>query len=147
MSTRPQTVGYALADSPAGLAAWIVEKLQAWSDCAGHPENAFTRAEILDLVSVYWLTDTAVSSARLYWESFPDAAEQAAQDAARVPIAVPMGGSIFPADMLRPSRRWAARRYGDIRHWAELDRGGHFPAAEVPDLFVAQLREFFALVR
>ncbi|MFJ4427573.1 epoxide hydrolase family protein [Streptomyces bobili] len=146
MSTRPQTVGYALLDSPVGLCAWIVEKLQAWSDCDGVPENALTRDRILDTVTLYWLTATAASSARLYWEGFPDAAEQSGWRAPQ-PVATPTGGTVFPADMLRPSRRWAERRYPNLRYWSEPDRGGHFPAAEQPDLFTAELRAFFDLIR
>ncbi|MGX1851715.1 epoxide hydrolase family protein [Streptomyces sp. NPDC055299] len=146
MSTRPQTLGYALLDSPAGLCAWIVEKFRAWTDCGGHPENALTRDEMLDNVTLYWLTATAASSARLYWESFPDAAEQSGRTAIDT-VATPTGGSIFPKDMLRPSRRWAERRHTDIRYWNELERGGHFAAFEQPELFVNELRAFFGLFR
>jgi hypothetical protein len=138
-STRPQTVGYGLVDSPAGQAAWIVEKFWAWMDCDGHPENVLTRDELLDNVMLYWLTGTAASSARMYWESFTRPGFE--------PVAVPTGCSIFPKEIMRISRRWAATRFTDIRYWNELDRGGHFAAFEVPDVFVAELRAFFALVR
>jgi pimeloyl-ACP methyl ester carboxylesterase len=138
-STRPQTVGYGLVDSPAGQAAWIVEKFWAWTDCDGHPENVLTRDELLDNVMLYWLTATAASSARLYWESF----EHPGFD----PVSVPTGCSIFPREIMRMSPRWAASRFTDIVYWNELDRGGHFAAFEQPGLFVDELRSFFRLVR
>ncbi|MFC7549776.1 epoxide hydrolase family protein [Plantactinospora sp. GCM10030261] len=146
MSTRPQTLGYSLMDSPAGLCAWIVEKFRAWSDCAGHPENVFTRDELLDNVTLYWLTGTATSSARLYWESFKQV-QSWFTDSTSDTVDVPTGCTIFPKDLPRPSRRWAAKRYPDIRHWGEPDRGGHFAAYERPELFVAEVRAFFRLVR
>ncbi|MFI5587612.1 epoxide hydrolase family protein [Amycolatopsis sp. NPDC051758] len=140
-STRPQTVGYGLLDSPAGLCGWLVEKFHAWSD--GFP---FTRDELLDDVTLYWLTGTAASSARLYWESIRKVQKWFAE-ATDDTVDVPVGCSIFPAEMPRPSRRWAARRYPDIRHWNELERGGHFAAYEQPELFVDEVRTFFRLVR
>jgi epoxide hydrolase len=147
-STRPQTLGYGLVDSPAALCSWIVEKFRAWSDCAGHPENAVTRDEMLDDVTLYWLTASGASSARLYWESLHDVAEVFAGTADKIePVTVPAGCSIFPKEVPRVSRRWAERRFTDIRHWNELDRGGHFAALEQPGLFVDELRAFFRLVR
>jgi pimeloyl-ACP methyl ester carboxylesterase len=145
-STRPQTLGYALNDSPAGLAAWIVEKFHAWSDCDGHPENAFTRDELLDDVSLYWLTGTATSSARLYWESIRQVQAIFTSGGAE-PIDVPTGCSVFPKENPRPSRRWAAKRFTDIRYWNEPARGGHFAALEQPEVFVDDARAFFRLVR
>jgi pimeloyl-ACP methyl ester carboxylesterase len=138
-STRPQTVGYGLVDSPAGLCGWIVEKFWSWTDCDGHPENVLSRDELLDNVMLYWLPATGASSARLYWESF------AARDFS--PIDVPAGASIFPKEIFRISERWARTRFTDLRYWNELDRGGHFAAFEQPELFVAELRAFFGLVR
>ena len=138
-STRPQTVGYGLVDSPAGQCAWIVEKFWAWTDCDGHPENALTRDELLDNVMLYWLPATGASSARLYWESF----SQVNTD----PVDVPTGCSIFPKEIIRVSRRWAETRFTDIRYWNELDKGGHFAAFEQPASFVGELRAFFRLVR
>ena len=146
MTTKPQTVGYALTDSPTGLCAWIVEKFASWTDSGGRPETVLTRDEMLDTVTLYWLTRTATSSARLYWESFREVGEwfsTATSDTVRVPT----GCSIFPKEMPRPSRRWAANRYTDIRHWGEPARGGHFAAFEQPDLFADELRTFFRLVR
>jgi epoxide hydrolase len=138
-STRPQTLGYGLVDSPAGQAAWILEKFWAWSDCDGHPENIFTRDELLDNVMLYWLPAAAASSARLYWESLADFVTE--------PVTVPMGAAIFPKEIIRPSRRWAERRYADIRRWTEFDHGGHFAAMEQPIPFVTDVRAFFRLVR
>ena len=145
-STRPQTLGYGLADSPVGQCAWIVEKLRAWTDGDGPPEAAIPRERILDAVTLYWLTGTATSSARLYWESFATV-QSWFTDAVPDTVDVPTGCSIFPAEMPRPSRRWAARRFPDIRHWHELPRGGHFAALEQPALFVDELRAFFRTVR
>ena len=119
-STRPQTVGYGLVDSPAGQAGWILEKFWAWTDCDGHPENVLTRDELLDNVMLYWLPATGASSARLYWESF----NQGSLD----DVAVPMGASIFPKEIMRTSRRWAEKRFKNIVHWNVLEKGGHFLA-------------------
>jgi pimeloyl-ACP methyl ester carboxylesterase len=138
-STRPQTLGYGLVDSPAAQCAWIVEKFWAWTDCDGHPENVLTRDELLDNVMLYWLTGSGASSARLYWESFTRGN--------RGPVEAPMGASIFPHEIFRPSRRWAERRFKDIRYWNELDKGGHFAAFEQPDLYVNEVRTFFDLVK
>jgi pimeloyl-ACP methyl ester carboxylesterase len=145
-STRPQTIGYSLVDSPAGLCAWIVEKLRAWTDCDGHPENALTRDEILDDVMLYWLPRTGASSARLYRESIAQVNEWITGTTTDV-VTVPTGCSIFPKELHRPSRRWAQKRFLDIRYWNEPDRGGHFAAFEQLDLFVDEVRAFFALVR
>jgi epoxide hydrolase len=145
-STRPQTIGYSLADSPAGLCAWIVEKFWAWTDCDGHPENAVTRDELLDNLMLYWLPRTGASSARLYWESIRQVNEWISGETTDT-VDVPTGCSIFPKEIQRPSRRWAEKRFLDIRHWNELDRGGHFPALEQPELFVGELRAFFRQLR
>jgi pimeloyl-ACP methyl ester carboxylesterase len=138
-STRPQTIGYLLLDSPVGLCAWILEKFWSWTDTDGDPVRALGADRILDNVMLYWLTGTGASSARMYWESF--------QRRERVPVEVPTGVSIFPKEIFRPSRRWAERRYKNIVHWDELDRGGHFAAFEQPELFVDQLRTFFRAAR
>jgi pimeloyl-ACP methyl ester carboxylesterase len=136
--TRPQTLGYALEDSPAGLAAWIVEKFAAWSDCDGDVERSFTKDQLLTNVMAYWVTGTATSSVRLYYEM-----RQAGRDA--VParrIEVPTGIANYPAEITAMPRRWVEHRY-NLVHWAELPRGGHFAAMEVPDVFVDDLRTFF----
>ena len=145
-ATKPQTLGYALVDSPVGLCAWIVEKFWSWTDCDGHLDNVLTRDEVLDDVTLYWLTATGASSARLYWESIKQVSEWFTQSNTDT-VAVPTGCSIFPKEVLRPSRRWAARRYTDIRHWHELEKGGHFAAFEQPDVFVDEVRAFFRQLR
>src|SRR6266700_2935240 len=141
-ATKPQTVGYGLVDSPVGLAAWIAEKFWSWTDCDGHLETVLTRDELLDNVMLYWLPGTGASSARLYWESFSQVSEWFTTSTADT-VAVPAGCSIFPKEIPRPSRRWAARRYTDIRYWHELDKGGHFAAFERPEAFVTEMRSFF----
>jgi epoxide hydrolase len=135
-ATRPQTLGYGLTDSPVGQLAWIVEKFQGWSDCDGHPENIFTKDQLLDTVTLYWLTASAASSARLYWHSFLNQNFEA--------IVVPAGCSLFPKELFRPSRRWAETRLKNIVYWTELDKGGHFAAMEQPALFVEEIRCCFA---
>jgi len=134
-STRPQTLGYGLVDSPAGQAAWILEKFWSWTDCDGHPENVLTRDELLDNVMLYWLPGTAASSGRLYWESFASPPMD--------PVKVPVGCSIFPKEIFRCSRRWAEKHYGGVLHWNELDKGGHFAAFERPETFVDEVRTCF----
>lgn len=139
-STRPQTLGYGLADSPAGQAAWILEKFWAWTDCQGHPENALGRDEMLDNIMLYWLPGTAASSARLYWESFnkPPMGE----------VQVPVGCSIFPKEIFRASERWARKHFGDkLVYFNELDSGGHFAAFEKPGLFADEVRACFRRLR
>lgn len=138
--TRPQTLGYGLADSPVGQCAWIVEKFFEWTDNDGTPEDAVDRDRLLDNVMLYWLTNSGASSARLYWESFSNPPLEVPQ--------VPVGASLFPREILRPSRRWVEAHYGDrLVHLAEHDRGGHFAAFEEPDLFVEDLRATFRHVR
>jgi epoxide hydrolase len=145
-ATRPQTIGYALVDSPVGLCAWIVEKFWAWTDNHGHPEDVLTRDELLDNVMLYWLPGTGASAARLYWESIRQVDAWISGPVTDT-VTVPTGCSIFAKELQRPSRRWAERRFLDIRHWHELDRGGHFAALEQPELFVDEVRSFFRLVR
>jgi pimeloyl-ACP methyl ester carboxylesterase len=138
-STRPQTLGYALADSPAGQAAWMLEKFWAWTDCDGHPEKVLSRDELLDNVMLYWVPGAAASSARLYWESF----SQPPMD----PVSIPVGCSIFPKEIFRSSRRWAEKRFEKLVYWNELERGGHFAAFEQPQVFVTEVRACFRKVR
>ncbi len=145
-STRPQTVGYGLVDSPVALCAWIVEKFWAWSDHGGRLDRVFSRDDLLDNVMLYWLPGTGASAARLYWESIRQVQALFRGPATDV-VAVPTGCSIFPKDNPRPSRRWAQQRFTDIRYWQELDRGGHFAAFEQPELFTDEVRAFFRLVR
>ena len=145
-ATRPQTIGYALVDSPVALAAWIVEKYFAWTDNDGRPEDAVPRRAILDTLTLYWLTRTGASSARLYWESIRQVDEWIAGEAG-APVDVPTGCTVLPREIQRPSRRWAARRFTDIRHWGEPPRGGHFAGLEQPAALAAELQAFFRLVR
>jgi pimeloyl-ACP methyl ester carboxylesterase len=140
--SKPQTLGFALMDSPAGLAAWIVEKFRAWSDCGGHPENVFTRDQLLTNISVYWFTGTITSSMRLYYETFKGG---------RVGflgkrIEVPTGVARFPKEIYRFPRSWVDKHY-NVTHWTVMPRGGHFAAMEQPVLFVEDVRKFFRTVR
>lgn len=140
-STRPQTVGYGLTDSPSGQAAWILEKFWAWTDCDGNPENVLGRDELLDNVMLYWVTATAASSARLYWQSFAPGR--------RTPhkVTIPTGVAVFPKEIVPPVRRWMEGTYTDIRHWSEMPKGGHFAAFEQPEAFVRDVRDFFGKLR
>jgi len=139
-ATRPQTLGYGLVDSPAGQAAWIYEKMWAWTDNRGTPEDALTPDEMLDNIMLYWLPGAGASSARLYWESF-------GAFGGSTKLELPVGVSIYPKEIFRPSRRWAERRMANIIHWNELDKGGHFAAWEQPDIFVNELRDCFRKLR
>ncbi len=134
-ATRPQTLGYGLADSPVGQLAWIVEKFHGWSDCNGDPESVFSRDHLLDNVMLYWLTNSAASSARLYWHSFRGFVEGQ--------VTVPTGCSLFPQEIMRMSRRWAESRYRNIVYWNEPAKGGHFAAMEQPEIFVDEVRRCF----
>ena len=127
--TRPQTVGFGLADSPAGLAAWISEKFHDWTD----PASVLTPDEVLDDISIYWFTNTGASSARLYWEDRRD-------DVRSRPVEVPTAFSMFRHDVEGPSRARAAERFTTIVRWSEVEQGGHFAAFERPELFVDELR-------
>jgi pimeloyl-ACP methyl ester carboxylesterase len=138
-ATRPQTLGYGLADSPVGQAMWIYEKFQAWSDNKGDPAEAISVDHMLDDISLYWLTDTAASSARVYFESF-------AKDFARMLIDLPVAVSIFKGDFFTPPKVWGDQTYSKLFYWNEVPKGGHFAALEQPELFVAELRKSFAQV-
>jgi epoxide hydrolase len=140
--TKPQTIGAALNDTPAGLLGWIVEKFRAWSDCDGDPESCFTRDQLITNVMVYWVTGTIASSARLYWES-----RHATAASGPLPyVEVPTGVARYPKEVLRWPRSWVEAQYRVV-HWAAMDRGGHFAAMEQPDLFVDDVRSFFRGIR
>jgi len=139
-TTRPQTLAYALADSPVGQAAWIYEKLKSWSDCEGDPSKVFSLDAMLDNIMMYWLTNSAASSARLYWESFTDGF------GARK-IGLPVGCSIFPKELYRAPRSWADACMSNLVHWNILDKGGHFAAFEQPAIFTAEMRNCFRSMR
>ena len=130
--TKPQSLGYGLADSPAMQLAWIIEKFQGWTGSGDTPEAVFDRDELLDNVTLYWLTNSGTSSARLYWESFANL------DLSPVPI--PASATIFPREIMQPSQRWMATRFADIRYFRRAETGGHFAALQVPELFVAEVR-------
>ncbi|HKA92547.1 MAG TPA: epoxide hydrolase [Acidimicrobiia bacterium] len=140
--TKPQTLGVALNDSPAGLLAWIVEKFRTWSDCDGHPENAFTRDQLITNVMTYWVTQTITSSVRLYWELQHAGSPPGAPEF----VEVPTGIARYPKEPIRLPRAWVERGY-NVTHWADMPRGGHFAAMEQPELFVDDLRTFFRTVR
>jgi len=138
-STRPQSLGYGLVDSPIGQAAWIMEKFWSWTDCNGHPENALSRDEMLDNVMLYWWPATGASSARLYWESF--------NSPPMLEVDVPVGVSVFPHEIFKSSKRWCEARYKQLAYHNVLDKGGHFAAFEQPELFVGEVREAFRAMR
>jgi microsomal epoxide hydrolase len=137
-SSRPQSLGYALNDSPAGLAAWLVEKYRAWSDCGGDPERAITRDEMLTLITLYWVTGTITSSMRLYHEF--RTGKEGLPPGRRVEC--PTGFADFPKEILRAPRQWVERAYNIVR-WTPMPRGGHFAALEQPDLLADDIRAFF----
>ena len=145
-ATRPQTLAYALNDSPVGQLAWIVEKFREWTDSAKVPEDAIDRDKILTIVSIYWLTQTAGSSAQFYYEGAP-AVRAAASGTPPPPISVPVGVAVFPKDLFVPIRRFADRDIATIARWTEFDRGGHFAALEQPELLTGDIRAFFRSLR
>ena len=138
-SIRPQTIGYALVDSPAALLTWVIEKFHAWTDHDGTLESVLSRDQLLDNLMLYWLPATGASAARLYWESFAEI-QALFRSGATDQIMVPTACSIFPRENPRPSRRWAERLFPDIRYWNEPSRGGHFAAFEQPALFLNEIR-------
>jgi len=136
--TRPQTLAYGLTDSPAGLAGWMVEKFRAWSDCDGELESAISRDELLTNISVYWMTGTANSASRIYYEAMRSGEFQPIADRINVPTAC----AIFPKETVRTPRAWAEHAWS-LQRWTEMPRGGHFAALEVPDLLVPDVRQFY----
>ncbi|NUP66572.1 MAG: alpha/beta fold hydrolase [Nonomuraea sp.] len=146
MATRPQTLGYSLLDSPAGLAAWLGEKFAAYADTRPEAGGGVSVSQQVDDIALYWLTGTGASSARWYWEAMRWVPRGAEEENAR-PVTVPTSCSLFPAEPWPTARRWAERRYHDLRSWHELDRGGHFPGLEQPDLLVSEIRAAFRTVR
>jgi pimeloyl-ACP methyl ester carboxylesterase len=140
--TKPQTLSYGLNDSPAGLAAWIVEKYRTWSDCGGDVESRFTKDELLTTVMIYWVTQSIGSSTRLYYETNrkPWDLKQGER------IEVPCGIASFPGENTVPLREWAERSY-NVQHWTDMPSGGHFAALEEPVNLVADIRDFFRPLR
>ncbi len=143
-ATRPQTIGYALSDSPAGLAAWIYAMFQDVSDSGGDTESVFSNDTMLDDIMMYWLPNTAASSARLYWEAMTEMRMGQARPGA---LALPTAISMFPGEKVRLSRAWAEKRFSTLVHFNELDHGGHFAAMEQPTAFVSEIRAGFRAMR
>ncbi|HYY56996.1 MAG TPA: epoxide hydrolase [Pyrinomonadaceae bacterium] len=141
-ATKPQTLSYGLNDSPAGLAAWIVEKFRAWSDCDGDIERRFTKDELLTNLTIYWATETINSSVRLYYESRRNPTPFKQGERVEVPTAL----AIFPKDIDQPPREWAERSY-NVKRWTRMPRGGHFAALEEPELLAEDIRAFFRPLR
>jgi pimeloyl-ACP methyl ester carboxylesterase len=140
--TKPQTLGYGLNDSPAGLAAWIVEKFRSWSDCGGNVETRFTKDELLTNVMIYWTTQSITSSTRLYCETMRSG--RFAATAGR--IEVPTAGAIFAKEIYKAPRKWVEATF-NLKHWSVFPKGGHFAALEEPKLLVDDVREFFRELR
>jgi len=140
--TKPQTLAYGLNDSPAGLAAWIVEKFRTWSDCNGVVERRFTKDELLTNIMIYWLTNTINSSCRFYYENRHHPWWLGKEER----ITTPTGVAVFPQEIIRPPREWAERVY-NIQRWTEMPRGGHFAAMEEPGLLVEDIQAFFRGLR
>lgn len=147
--TRPLTLGYALNDSPVGLAAWIVDKFYAWSDHRGDLQNSFTNDELLTNIMIYWVTQTMPSSTRLYFESrHRQARPTSMSDFSRSGPPAPLGFALFPKEINVPPRSWVKRQFGErMIHWTEMPRGGHFAAMETPGLLVDDIRAFQRAVR
>ena len=145
MVTRPQTIGYLLADSPTGTAAWMYEKIAAWTDSDGQPERVLTRDEMLDDISLYWLTNAGASSSRFYWENNNNNFSAAAQHTAS--IKVPVAITVFPHEIYQAPKSWAQRAYPSLSYYSEVNKGGHFASWEQPQLFSEELREAFRPLR
>ena len=143
-TTDPQTLAFALHDSPAGLASWLVERRRNWSDNDGNVEEAFSRQFLLDTVSIYWFTESFVTTSRWYWHTFrtPPQAVPDPEAARKVPLGLP----VYPKEMIFVPRA-AAEASGNVVHWTEQPRGGHFAPSEVPDLFVEDIRAFYRKLR
>jgi pimeloyl-ACP methyl ester carboxylesterase len=152
-ATRPQTIGYALLDSPAALAAWLLDHdtdsyhkiSRAFVD--GEPAGNLTRDNLLDNITLYWLTGTGASAARSYWDSYGVAAQAAAAGRTPPEVTVPVGFTTFPGEIWRSPRSWVERSYPTLTYFNEVDRGGHFAAWEEPELFASEIREAFGPLR
>jgi microsomal epoxide hydrolase len=139
-ATKPMSLGIAQTDSPAGIAAWIVEKFRTWSDCNGNIESVFTKDQLLTNIMFYWATTSVTSAANIYLESRRDARGAWPQ------IKAPVGVAMFPKELARAPRSWVESRV-NLVHWTEMPRGGHFAALEQPELLLADVREFFRPLR
>ena len=145
MSTRPQTVGYGLTDSPVGLAAWMYDKFAQWTYSGGDPEKSLTKDEMLDDITLYWLTNSAISSAQLYWENNTNNFNAVEQKTAAIKI--PVAVTVFPGEIYRAPRSWTQRAYSNLTYYNEVNKGGHFAAWEEPKLFTEELRAAFKPLR
>ena len=143
MGTRPQTLGYGLADSPAGQAAWMYDKFAVWTQSGGEPERVLTLDDMLDAISLYWFTDSATSSAQLYWEND----ESGGNNFNAVDISIPAAITVFPGEIYRAPRSWAERSYHKLIYWHEAEKGGHFAAWEQPEIFAVEIRAAFRSLR
>jgi pimeloyl-ACP methyl ester carboxylesterase len=141
-ATKPQTLAYGLNDSPAGLAAWIVEKFRSWSDCEGDVDKRFSKDELLTILTIYWATETINSSFRVYYEPLHD--PPPATGAGRVEVST--GFAMFPKDIVPAPREWA-ERFFNVERWTQMPRGGHFAAMEEPELLVENICSFFRSLR
>lgn len=141
MNTRPQTIGYSLVDSPAGMAAWMYEKIAQWTYSGGKPERVLTRDEIVDDIALYWLTGTGASAARIYWEDHSNNFN------ARGLIDLPVTVSVFPGEIFRAPKSWAERCYKNLVYFNEASNGGHFAAWEQPQIFTQEVRAAFRSFR
>ena len=140
MGTRPQTIGYALTDSPVGLAAWIYDYNN------GEPARLLDRDDVLDDITLYWLTNTATSAARIYWETAGQSVIlSAAQKTSE--ISLPVAITVFPGEVYRAPETWARRAYRNLIYFNEVDKGGHFAAWEQPELFSQEIRAAFRPLR
>jgi pimeloyl-ACP methyl ester carboxylesterase len=140
MLTRPQTLGYGLSDSPAALAAFFYDKFADWTYSGGEPEKALTLDEMLDDITLYWLTNTGTSAAQLYWENN-------ANNFNAVDISIPAAITVFPGEIYQAPRSWAERAYHNLIYFNEVDKGGHFAAWEQPQLLSKELRAAFKSLR
>jgi microsomal epoxide hydrolase len=138
-STKPQTLAYALSDSPVGLAAWMIEKFRSWSDCHGDLQQRFSQDELLTHIMIYWITNTIGTSCHMYYENMHTLPPMER-------IEVPCGMAIFPADILIPPKRWAEQNLNIIR-WSTMPAGGHFTAMEEPELLAEDIRAFYRSFR
>jgi pimeloyl-ACP methyl ester carboxylesterase len=140
MTTRPQTLGYGLSDSPVGLAAWMYDKFAQWTYSGGEPERTLTKDEMLNDITLYWLTNSAISSAQLYWENN-------ANNFNAVDISLATAITVFPGEIYRAPRSWSERAYHKLIYFNEVDKGGHFAAWEEPELFSSEIRSAFRSLR
>ena len=144
MNQSPQTIGYALADSPVGMAAYYYDKFAEWTDSGGEPEKVLTYDEMLDAITLYWVTNTGTSSSRSYWEGYQ--AGGGPFDAFDIPT-LPVAVTVFPAEIYRAPKSWGEKAFGNLIYWNEVDKGGHFAAWEEPQLFSEEVRAAFRSLR